>query len=782
MFNTAAKRALPLALTLAVIGAIAAWAPQVMAQERTEAVSAGMPDDFERSNNWAGADVELRLTVGSLPEANRGGASVELYLDREFQLPDAIPPDTVYFQVTGPPEASGKYGGRNYATLPVEVNDGDDGQRSLRAYIPEEPALAAGTGLMVVFSEDAGIRNPSEAGEYDVGYSVLGPTGAAHQGPAVEFDPVSMVVTIHLTEESGRRGSATTVIGAGYNDGVSAFFNVLHDAGADADDRGTWPSCADVMARGLRVASVVVADDDTATAEVTVTAPTFRPGRNNYVCVADGEGRRSELGARQFELLPSLRVETGDSQAGSANAGDTLRVFARDLPRPGAVLTSLKLAGQEVHDRRACASRCLDVQAYAVGDDGSASLSFRLPAQLAGRALSGTVSLSADWEGAGDDILIAVGGPALTLSRSEVAANESIVIRGRGFGGDCLESATISGADLMVVDSGNACAGSLSPSGQLLVEAVIWSEGDTNPALIPGVHVIQLTDDRGFTGSVPVTVSAPTLLVSPDVAGPGDYVTISGEHWPAANDGGGPTRPVRVSVDDGRGREHNATTDAAGRWSVSHRIDRGTAPASTIAVRASYGAGGPLARTASLSVPASRLAVEPASAAPGDVVTLSATGFTPHATDVAVRIGSAAVAVPAGVHTDRHGALPALAVRVPDLEPGAHAVRLQIGDAVAVGELTALSGAPAGVARTLPDAASGLAGNLEAIFYFNNDAKSWQVFDPRPQWADLNTLTVLVDGEVYWMLVSRHAPDVMLNGRSRDLSCAAGDCWNLVVW
>ena len=53
---------------------------------------------------------------------------------------------------------------------------------------------------------------------------------------------------------------------------------------------------------------------------------------------------------------------------------------------------------------------------------------------------------------------------------------------------------------------------------------------------------------------------------------------------------------------------------------------------------------------------------------------------------------------------------------------------------------------------------------------------------PRDEFAELNTLTTLVNGEPYWVLVSDGQEDVVLNNRTRTLTCVGGDCWNQIVW
>ena len=41
--------------------------------------------------------------------------------------------------------------------------------------------------------------------------------------------------------------------------------------------------------------------------------------------------------------------------------------------------------------------------------------------------------------------------------------------------------------------------------------------------------------DKDFSASVDITIAEPTVTVTPDVAGPRDYITITGENWPVDN-------------------------------------------------------------------------------------------------------------------------------------------------------------------------------------------------------------------------------------------------------
>ena len=50
-----------------------------------------------------------------------------------------------------------------------------------------------------------------------------------------------------------------------------------------------------------------------------------------------------------------------------------------------------------------------------------------------------------------------------------------------------------------------------------------------------------------------------------------------------------------------------------------------------------------------------------------------------------------------------------------------------------------------------------------------------------PAAADANTLTHMITGENYWIQI-RSDQEVILNGKTRNLTCSAGNCWNQQVW
>ena len=808
----------------------------------------GSTDDaFSTGSTSASASIEVKVTIDSLAMAAEAGSSVEVYLEDDFQVPDSIDRDTVYFAVTSPRTPNTNDGGRVYATDPIDIGDADhfggDDDWSIRVYIPDMNTSddadgyqgpIVGQTVTLVFTKAAGIKNPSEAsdaGDHSAAYRVLDANGDANgDGDSdvnsdssdrgrVNLPGSTTVAKIALNDDDNVRGYDLTVTGSGFNNGVTADVYVLSGndvvwntldcaqmnlaAGSsdtmgngfcrmyadltaaekdavDALDFSDNPAeaavCAGIIAEGANPGSGTVGSDDKIATTFEVTVPTFMRGDQNYICMVDGEGRASTSDVEKFLLEPSIRVVPS-----TVSAGDTVNVFAQDFPTTDAAFDFVKLANKNVEDHNS--GQMPD--GGTIGSDGSDTATFIVPG-----GLKGTIRVDVQWGDTKKNTKIVISPSALLLSKDEVSANENVTIRGTGFGDGrgCLVSAQISGADLVLVSEDGVSSSScidveVSSAGQFAATVAIWSEGASNPALTPGTHTIEVEDNEGFVGTAEIVINEPTLTVTPDVAGPRDYVTISGTNWPVENDDGGRIDEVEIAIGTGESADdEDADPDANGRWSVTYRVSSDVAIPSTQQVKATYGDGSEIVKIGTFSVPQANLTVTPELASPGDTITLSATGFSLFESKISVKIGSVTVNVPDGTVTDRDGAIGGLEVIVPSLDAALYTVQLTVGETVTIGELTVVEETSAGVPDPLPGATEELGDDLVRVFYFNGVDKTWSFFDPRDEFTDLNTLTDMVEGQAYWILVSEGAEDVVLNNKSRTLTCVGGDCWNQIVW
>ena len=396
------------------------WTPWTAATPVGSPPSIAAVDSIKSSSTSANAPVKLTLTIGNLPEDMVASSSIELYLEDDFQVPDTIDRGSVYFAAGNPRTAATNNGGRVYATDPIEIDTdyhyGGDDDWAIQVFLPDFNTAddfdgfqgpQRGQTLQLVFTRDAGIRNPSEAGTHSVGYSVLRPNDDANDGPQVQLGTVSTKAKISLSDEDNTRGYELTVTGTGFNNGTSAAVHVLADddvpqdlaAMVAAGGATEAQACSLILTLGQRVGIATVDSDDTVAVTFEVTVPIFKPGDQNYLCMIDGEGRRSDTDVEQFDLEPFIRISPT-----SASVGDTVAVHALDYPVPGQSLTSVKIANQVVWPERAVNPYFPDnyvssLAPASIGSDGSATITFDMPDSVNGIPLEGTVRIDAQWGG-----------------------------------------------------------------------------------------------------------------------------------------------------------------------------------------------------------------------------------------------------------------------------------------------------------------------------------------------------------------------------------------------
>ena len=760
-----------------------------------------------------GSGPEFKVVIDSLPAAGLAvGSSIVLYLEDDYQEPATIPASSVYF-VAEPASASTGNGARVYTTNAPKIDTGayfdeDKKDISIRVFIPDmctssttacqgPNGVDANQTLTMVIEDDSGIKNPTEAGTHSVLIDILGPADAiptasttlARNDALRATDPsteqtLMTLPKISLSDVDNSRGYELTITGSGFNDGTTASAYVLKAASAPAD-------CAAIVANPLStlIGSGLVGSDDKVTITAEVTVPTFGAGNVNQICMVDGENRYSS-DIDDFKLEPSIRVVPS-----SVSSGDTINVFAQDYPASGGFV-ELKLAGQVVNSATVTA---VAVRATSL-TDGAATATFDVPGSVGGKPLQGTVRVDATWGTTTEDAKITVAGSELTVSVSDVLPNESITISGNGYGSQtCIDVADITLDNVAVqVDSESTVRCTLgsglnattyegvevSNSGQFVATITLWPRSDqsTNPTLIAGSHELTVEDSQGFIGSNRLTIAKPTISVLPDVVGPRDYVAISGENWPVDNTDNSNSALITIEISEGgRTRSYSVYADNTGRFSIEHRVSKDVGIPSTNQVKGSYDEGS-IVEVGNFTVPSATVTVTPGSAQPGDMVSLSATDMPVYASADYVKIGGTVFNDP-GANTDIDGNITIDGLLVPGLDPGTYSVVLNVDGTVAIGEVEVLAeDSAAGAGAELPGALEGLGDNLVRVFHFNGVDKSWDFYDPRPDFADLNTLTTLINSEPYWILVSEGQEDVLLNGKARNLTCVGGDCWNQIVW
>ena len=428
-----------------------------------------------------------------------------------------------------------------------------------------------------------------------------------------------------------------------------------------------------------------------------------------------------------------------------------------------------------------------NIDAFSVDKDED-DYTFEVPG-----GLSGVIQVAAKRGSTRKTADLTITPSSLTLNQTEVAPNQSIIISGSGFSEDArilTSNIQIDDKMLAVDDAGTEGTGAdrhvvTTSSGQFTATVNIWHDGAGNPALDADEYTIKVTDSNGYEGKTKITILEPTVMVTPLVASPRDYITIRGANWPVTTSDD--DHDVDITIDD---KTRSASIDSTGRFNYSYQlsgsIDIGMEHDIVVSFTTSPDIG-EIEETITFSVPSANVVITPLAAAPGESIDLGITGMPIYerVTEVTIdggnRLGGTAV------NTDSEGDVTITGIVIPFADPGFYPVKIVVGTGgsaeTAIVQLEILAESDVrGVASPLPESVMDLGESVVRIFHFNTSSKVWTFYDPRPEFEGLNTLTELAAGQPYWILVSENVESVVLNGKTRNLTCVGGDCWNQLVW
>ena len=745
---------------------------------------------LESSSDTSSAGVKLTLTI-ELDRNLTGSSWVEIYLEDDYQEPGSIAKENVIFEIQGtnPAETnppSNPTLNTTFTAAAVEIDDGGkiDGEEDavvISARIPdmrsgdETGYPLAGQTLRMVVSKAAGIENPSEQGSHSTGFSIIGGTADRADEAGMKLDDLPTLAKISLDADDGGRGKEVTISGSGFNNGTTAEAFVLV---ADTKPMDCETLIANSDSESLGTAGV--GSDDKFSIVFTVHQDEFDAGMVNWICAKDSEsdgGNRYSSDVDGFEVKDSLSI-TPEAVA----YGEEVTLKPRDF-MSSATLVYVYLGGTEAENTLMYGGSDAPVQR-----DGSDYV-FDMPGGYSG-SLRITVEYS---DGAKASATINVEPSSLTLSVTEAAPNQSIVISGSGFSEKSyikVSDITIDGQPLVVDESGteNVLVGveivevvKTTSTGEFTASVKVWSYSTTdNPALSDGTYKIEAEDVQGFSGSAIITILAPTLMVSPTAAGPRDYIVISGTNWPVSTSDD--DREVNINVDD---RNRNAGVDSTGRFNYEYQLRSTIQIGKEHTITVTYDdedGSGDIEEEITFIVPSSNVTIIPAAAAPGETIAVEITGM-PIIRLVEEVVIDGADRLRDSYTTDNEGNVTVEGIVVPYADPGFYPVRITVGDDTAVVQLEILAEADVrGATSPLPESVMDLGDSVVRVFHFNTSSKVWTFYDPRPEFEGLNTLTELSGGQPYWILVSENVENVVLNARTRNLTCVGGDCWNQLVW
>ena len=687
--------------------------------------------------------------------------------------------------------------------------------------------------ITVVIRTTSGISNPTESNSF-VAQVDFG------DNEFTDVEGIFVPREVGLDEEDGGRGDEITVTGKGYKNGTSVTFwrdkmtlvmwdndndmstamvrlmpmykedyetAVMDDATRGShmlplpetdntvqynhDGNNSTPPVAVLVAPNgskdpneERLCSAVADGQDVATCKFEITNPPFVGGDvSNYVNGVDGRGNIAHKGGdddQRFLLLPSI---SATPKGGSP--GEVMLVQLADFP-PGVGVDKVQLSRRDI-----CGGFAVTASGNAITCQGSTDSSgnVNISVVIPNWAEPGKQELKVFTANAGDDsITVDISGPIITPTPRSVVANQRVSLVGSGFfagakigdcddcgnaaitiGGDKIAWPRINGNDDVNVDNG----GNWSAAVDLPL---------TSATTAAGKRTIRVTDSRGRTGTVDITIPGREVTITPTIGRVGTEAVIRGSNFPSKNDDGDSFNVV-IIYDAGNGKQATVTAvpDASGRFETPLRIPTTAGIPSTNTVKVEFDDSNDVkvVTTVTHGVPEGAILLSEYSGAPGSKITISGEGFKAFVPVQSVKVGNIEVTPSPNPSTDGQGML-GFEVTIPGLDNGIQTVEVKVsGTTASEGFTVRPSGVSAGDITASDEAIVNLGENFVRSFNFNNDTKSWTFYSPEA--PDDSTQINFITGESYWILIGE-SQQVILNGKTRNLTCASDNCWNQIVW
>ena len=598
--------------------------------------------------------------------------------------------------------------------------------------------ISMGDMVKVVLRKSAGISNPTEAEPAKYVAVVKG------FDDDLTSDALPIPLIVELDEDDGGRGKAVEATGKGFKNGTTVTFWL--DANEDGKKDGIETLLCSAEADG----------DDIATCGFTITNPPFMPGAGNIINGIDGEGRKAdEDHTHDFELKGSF---TATPEGGSP--GDTMLIQLRDFGANASV-TRATLAGTDIcnGDGQPACGNTLTIP----NDTELGSLALKI------------------WSGDENSTKnVDITGPTITVTPTELVANQRVSLSGSGYTArSTIEVITIGSDDF----DGFERTADDTTTNVTVDSSGRWSTS-VNVPLVGGTvnggsQTLRVTDAHGRSGTVDVTIKEPTVTIDPASGRVGTTVTIRGRNFPSTND---TSTPFNVSISYENSRTISATPNAGGSFDEQMDVPNTAIPGQShnITVRIEEGADQLRTITEIHMVPAGELELSADSGVPGSTIKVNGIGFKSFTQVTKATIGGTEVTPGRRPSTDGQGDF-SFDILIPGLGIGVQTIEVALGTTTAsIGFSVTASGVSSGNTTPVADAVTALGTNFVRSFHFNNDTKTWTFYDPEA--GDASTQENFIADETYWILVMENVDGVILNNKSRNLTCVGGNCWNQIVW
>jgi hypothetical protein len=732
------------------LGIIAVMLALGMFSSSTKVGAAAVPIDHVvntavNSPNTPGSNATYTIKFQNASELTAGSGQLFVKFDSLIDVPASIEKERITISASGggtsnplfDPTVTTDAAGDSVVTITVgDTDPGTAGTQNLTAWDANGDTTNTNLGHILQFSALAGIKNSSFPAA-NAAWVDMSDDGVTYNSTPQEI-PVFRHLALSLG--GGPRGSSVTVSGKGFVSGGTATVFLDADGGFDLDSGEVVLSTSDAAISGGAFSSTFTVDTN------------FAVGANS-INVIDGTGASANAPAQGARFESQTFTLSGAVALSSASAtrGGAVTVTVSDFAN--SPISQITIGGVQADLTGLTLTIANNTASVGVTVPSTTPLGTQLVAVTgSGEGLVAGVPTARTAN-------LVVGGLTLNASPSTVVANQAVTVSGSGFtaSGTIADNGITVGSIIQpLLTSGSAeTTVTMDNSGNLVASFLIPNDETTRT---PGNHVLSITDSGNRIGETTITVPSRTLTLDPASSKRGSTVSYTG---------GGYIASTTVTVAYGGATVDTITADASGNISGSFTVPTGsgipsangvvatstcTCTGSNIAIN--------LTGAATHSVPGATVTADPGSAASGETVEVSGTGFPGFVGVSAFTIGSVS-ALSGAANTDGDGAF-SLNALVPELSAGSHSLVITVGTGTT--GVTATSSFTVNAAVATPVVTSTAtettfadeiaADNLVRVWWYDNATQGWSFFDPRPAFAAENTYTAASSDDIVWVNVT----------------------------
>ena len=685
-----------------------------------------------------GETAAYTVTFENADELTSNSGQVWVYFDSTISVPTAIEKERITIS------ASAATVTVSNPALDPTVETDDNGDTIVKITIGDtipsttttaDPLLqfddtSTSNGHVITFSTLAGITNRTTASLTGAWMDLSTDNGVNLAGE----DAIPVYRWLKLNDNSDARGKALVLTGKGWDSGETATVYINQDSDMALGTGDTVIGTSDTTISGGEFTASFSADTN------------FAVGFNSINAV-DGTGTHAAnfiTGLRYYSQLFQLRGSV-TAEPTSASRGETVKMTLSDYK--DGLVNSITIGGvaATLPSSRTVADNTLSIS---VTVPSTTPLGTQVVSVAGGETRTTTLVVS---------------GLTLTASPSTAVSNQSITVSGSGFSkasdSPAGAIATISVGSIYQTTLTNSSAVTTvttDNSGNLVASFEIPNDDTTRT---PGTHVLRITDNNNRIGEVNITVPPRVLTLDPTSSKRSSSVSYTGSGFVAS---------TSVTINYAGTTVDTVTSDSSGNVSGTFTVPSGSGIPSSNTVTGTSACtcedenvAIQLTGTATHSVPAAVVTVDPVSAASGENITVSGTGFPGFVQLEVLTIGGVSARPSPSPASDGDGAY-SLTALVPELSTGSHSLVATIGTGTtavtATTSFTVVTAAAVVVVTsndtevTFADEIS--SDNLVRVWWFSNADQAWSFFDPRPAFSAANTYSTASSGDIVWVNVT----------------------------